>query len=186
MSRRATAVLAMVGLGLVLVGTAGCAGLPSLEKPALIVLESENTPSSTSAPSPTSVPATSEPSLAPTATPSLAPGMGCMTAIALTIGTDAPIPGTRFYLAPALGGDDPHPPVMYAGPDPEKGHVPGTTGEAGEIDLREVPPGRYYLAMWAPYDWVLAVTARDDETPLLISVEAGSCVELGELWFPWP
>jgi len=179
----AVAVLIML---LALIGVAGCAGEALPTEPSLVVLESEHTPSPTTDTAPTPLPATRVPSPQPTATPSLTPGLGCLTGRALTIGTGSAIPGTRFYLAPALGDKEPRPPVMYAGPDPKQGHVPGTSGDHGEVDLREVPPGRYYLAMWAPYDWVLAVAARDDETPLLINIESGSCTELGEIWFPWP
>lgn len=186
MGRGILGAIAVTAMMLALIIVAGCAILGSPAQPSLVVIERERTPTPATPPSISPQPATKESSPQPTVTPSLAPGLGCLTGRALTIGTGAGIPGTTFYLAPALGDDKPHPPVMYAGPDPDQGHVPGRTGPQGEIDLRDVPPGRYYLAMWAPYDWVLAVVAREDETPLLITIDADICLELGEVWFPWP
>ena len=151
----------------------------------LIVMERKATTMPTLIPTaaPTTVVA---PSAEATATPAPASGMGCIVGQAVTVVNGAGIPGTTYYLAPALGDDDPHPPVMYAGPDREQGHVPGTSGAAGEIDLRDVPPGRYYLAIWAPYDWVLAMASSASEEPLLITIEPDTCTELGQTWFSWP
>lgn len=169
---------------LVLVALCGCA-VPDSSQTGLIVIESEATTLPTEASTATRAPTDARIAQA-TAMPTLAPGMGCLMGRAVTLANGAGIPGTTYYLAPALGGDEPYPPVMYAGPDREQGHVPGTTGPQGEIDLRDVPPGRYYLAMWAPYDWVLAVISPESEEPLLLTIEPDACIDLGQITFPWP
>jgi hypothetical protein len=182
MRRYLKAVAVISVCALVLAVLCCCAG-PESSATGLVVLEREITATPTLAATAAPV-ASAEPAAAATATPT--PGLGCLTGHAVMVANGAGIPGTTYYLAPALGGEDPHPPVMYAGPDREQGHVPGVSGSRGEIDLRDVAPGRYYLALWAPYDWVLAVRSSASEEPLLITIEPDTCTELGEIWFSWP
>ena len=179
---KAVAVTSVCALALALL--CACAG-PESSATGLVVLEREVTATPTLAPT-AALAASAEPAAVATATPTLTPGLGCLTGHAVMVANGAGIPGTTYYLAPALGAEDPHPPVMYAGPDREQGHVPGVSGSRGEIDLRDVAPGRYYLALWAPYDWVLAVRSSASEEPLLITIEPDTCTELGEIWFSWP
>ncbi len=155
------------------------------EGPGLVVMERQATATATLVS--TAAPTTAvDPQGEATATPAPASGTGCLVGRAVMVVNGAGIPGTAYYLAPALGDDGPYPPVMYAGPDRDQGHLPGTSGPAGEIDLRDVPPGCYYLAMWAPYDWVLAVVSRESDEPLLITIDADACTDLGQIWFSWP
>jgi len=184
MRRRSMAAISFLFCALALAALCGCTS-PDSSQTVLVVLERESTTTPPEAPTMTLTP-TDETAAQATATPTLIPGMGCLIGQAVTLANRAGIPGTTYYLAPALGGDDPYPPVMYAGPDRERGHVPGISGPQGEIELRDVPPGRYYLAMWAPYDWVLAVVSPENEAPLLVTIEPGLCTDLGQICFPWP
>ncbi len=95
-----------------------------------------------------------------------------------------PIPGTTFFLTSATGEEGADPPSVFTGAS--TGDIVGTSGPNGEFAFDAVPPGRYYLAVWAPYDWILAVQSETDNTPRLIEVKAGERLDLGRVDVPWP
>jgi hypothetical protein len=97
------------------------------------------------------------------------------------------IPGTQFYLTPAIEeGGKLFIPSLFDGPKEAEGDVAGVSNESGQLLLDDVPPGDYYLAVWTIYNWPLAFGAVDDKLPLLITLEAGEQRDLGLLYVEWP
>ncbi|MCB9140782.1 MAG: hypothetical protein H6646_00775 [Anaerolineales bacterium] len=100
---------------------------------------------------------------------------------------DQAIVGTVFYLTPAVqDGDKFLAPTIYVGPKEENGDVSSQTEITGQFSVANIPPGVYYLAVWAPYDWILAFPDQNAQSPLQITVEAGDQLDLGALFVPWP
>jgi hypothetical protein len=98
------------------------------------------------------------------------------------------IPGTAFYLLPA----QPAPPegeelvLVLKGPDLEAGDVVGTSDADGNFTLTAVPPGEYYLAVWAPYTWIPIPADATDTMPRVFEVRAGDRLDAGRLELAWP
>ena len=97
-----------------------------------------------------------------------------------------PIPETVFYLTPAVGEGKQDPPHVFVGPREEQGDIQGMSDTQGRIFLNNVPPGSYYLAVWAPYNWILAVESATDPTPRLIVLEPNQRENLGTVYLSWP
>ena len=114
------------------------------------------------------------------------PGKASISGILYSFCAGRRIPGTVFYLTPASEHTAPEPPALLFGPRPEEGDVRGVSGDAGEVTLENVRPGRYYLAVWAPYKWVLVVQSEGSETPRVIELRAGERKALGILQLCWP
>jgi hypothetical protein len=114
------------------------------------------------------------------------PGKASVSGILHSFCAGRRIPGTVFYLTPASDQTAPEPPTLLLGPRPEEGDIRGVSGDAGEVTLGNVPPGRYYLAVWAPYKWVLVVQSEGSETPRVIELRAGEQKSLGLLQLCWP
>ncbi len=96
----------------------------------------------------------------------------------------SPIPGTLYYLTPA--GEMGSPPNILVGPREEEGDIRGTSDERGQIRLNNIPPGSYYLVVWAPYNWILAVESEANMTPYLITLKPDQRLNLGIIYVPWP
>ncbi len=113
-------------------------------------------------------------------------GMASISGLLYHYARDQVIPGTQFYLTPAIiDGDKVYPPTMYVGPQPEKGDVLGFTNNEGQLFLTNVPPGKYYIAVWAVYDWFVVQETEESGKPLLLTLEAGDKVNLGLLYTQW-
>jgi hypothetical protein len=114
-------------------------------------------------------------------------GKASLSGVLYSPGVNRIIPGTQFYLTPAIEDNGQlYIPTMFVGPQVDKGDVAGMSNEKGQIMLDNVPPGNYYLAVWAIYNWPLAFGANDDKLPLLITVKAGDQRDLGLLYVEWP
>ena len=96
------------------------------------------------------------------------------------------IAGTLYYLTPAnvLGAEDA--PVLLIGPQVERGDITGFSGNDGQFELSAIPPGRYLLAVWAPYSWSVAQRSPEDQGPLILELESGERLALGIVYVPWP
>jgi len=124
---------------------------------------------------------------ADTSAPAPTAGNASLSAVLYSPGVNRVIPGTNFYLTPAIEQDGQLLiPTLYSGPNPESGDVAGFTNDYGQLLLDNVPPGNYYLAVWTVYNWPLAFGAPDAQLPLLIQVAAGETKNLGLLYVEWP
>lgn len=90
-----------------------------------------------------------------------------------------------FYLTPAVGEDHRQMPTFLIGPHENAEDVRGYTDSNGQFVLDNVPPGNYYLIVWAPYDWVPAETSRADATPLLLELAPDQKKPLGIVYLGW-
>ena len=103
-----------------------------------------------------------------------------------TLSGHGPIPETVFYLTLAVGEVKRELPSVLVGPRKEQGDIQGMSDTQGRIFLRNVPPGNYYLAVWAPYNWILAVESTTDSTPRLIVVDPNQQEDFETVYLSWP
>ncbi len=97
--------------------------------------------------------------------------------------SDRVIPGNLLYLIPALmDGDKAVPPAIFMGARAEHGDVSGKSNEKGQVFLKDIPPGKYYLAVWEPLDWYLSFDSEKAPMPLLITLQADQKLDLGLLY----
>lgn len=160
---------------------AACAGPTPTESPM------PTQPTSPGTQSPIATPSSAE--ISPVATPSEIPvpeaGKAAIAGVLYTFSGHGPIPETVFYLTPALGETD-RPPQVLTGPQEEQGDIQGKSGPQGQVALNQIPPGNYYLAVWAPYAWILAVESEEDQTPRLINLDPDQRDNLGTIYVAWP
>jgi hypothetical protein len=170
--------LCLITLGGVL---AACVAAPPTESPIPTQVPSPQVQSPVATPSSVEV--------SPAATPAEIPvpeeGKAAIIGVLYTFSGHGPIPGTAFYLTPALGETN-RPPQVLAGARDEEGDVRGESGPQGQVALNQIPPGSYYLAVWAPYAWILAVESEDDQTPRLITLDPDQRQDLGMIYVAWP
>lgn len=96
------------------------------------------------------------------------------------------IPDTTIYLTPAQGNKQELFP-MLTGPNPQAGDIQGRTDSKGRLFINNVPPGNYFIIVWAPYSWSVVVDrSKDPPSPLLFSFEANRKYPLGVLQVSWP
>ena len=76
--------------------------------------------------------------------------------------------------------------MVLTGPHKDKGDIFGFSDDQGKFILNNIPPGDYFVAVWAPLNWILAANSPTDETPRLISLGSNESIALGIINFPWP
>lgn len=114
-------------------------------------------------------------------------GMAALSGVLYSPVVNRIIPGTQFYLTPAIEQDGQlHIPTLFEGPKEAEGDIIGISNDQGQILLDNIPPGNYYMPVWTIYDWPLAFGGQDEKLPLLITVEAGEQIDLGLLYVQWP
>ncbi len=113
-------------------------------------------------------------------------GKAAISGVLYSISSQSPVPGTLCYLTPGRGESQQDPPTVLAGPREANGDIRGTSDTKGWISLNNIPPGNYYLVMWAPYDWLVAQESETDPTPRLISVEPDQQLNLELIHVTWP
>ena len=113
-------------------------------------------------------------------------GNASISGVLFSYTTGITIGGTAFYLSPATGSEEENVPKTFVGPLKENGDIEGRTEDNGNVFLSDIPPGNYYLVVWAPYNWNIAETAEKNLTPLLIKLEQDEKLELGVIYVSWP
>lgn len=93
------------------------------------------------------------------------------------------IPSTVFYLTEGRANEYP---ALLFGPSEESGDIRGISDNMGRFVLTNIPPGQYYLAVWAPYNWILAVKSPEDAIPQLFVIEPDQRYNFGIVYVPWP
>ena len=96
------------------------------------------------------------------------------------------IPSTLFYLTPAVGENDDIMPPLLIGPEDDNGDIKSKTNELGQIYLKDIPPGNYYIVVWAPYNWSIVENSPTEQVPRLIKLKEGDRQVLGNLFVSWP
>jgi hypothetical protein len=115
-------------------------------------------------------------------------GFGAFSALVYSFGSSpGSLPGTLYYLVKAgqIDGEFTPPPV-YQGPNVDE-DVYGFTSMAGQVQVANVPPGNYYLAVSTLYGWLLVFPSPDEQqSPLVITIEEGDQLNLGVFYVNWP
>jgi hypothetical protein len=96
------------------------------------------------------------------------------------------IVSTAFYLAQGLGENSRTPPPVLSEPSILRGDIVGTTAGNGAFVLQNIPPGTYYMFVWAPYDWRPVQVSESDSTPRLLELAPNQGLPLGNLYVTWP
>ncbi len=96
------------------------------------------------------------------------------------------LPKTLYYLTPAIGENDDIIPPLLIGPEVENGDIASTTDEHGQINLTDIPPGNYYIILWAPLNWSIVESSPTEQVPRLIELKDGDRQALGNLYVSWP
>jgi hypothetical protein len=124
--------------------------------------------------------------VAPLTAPEPEPGMASVSGVIYSYTSHMVVPGTQTYLTRAIGGDSRDFTPMLVGPRSEEGDIVFTTNDEGAFSVNNVPPGNYYLIVWAPYNWIPAQLTEEDTTPYLIELEEGQAHPTGILYVSWP
>ena len=120
-------------------------------------------------------------------TPSVVPvpvsesGMASATGTLYTSTGNGPIPDTSFYLMRANGEVR-----SVVSPREEDGDILGRSDLQGRFALSSIPPGKYYLFVWAPYNWIPIPVSQFDETLQIFDLQSSRVNDLGQLKLPWP
>jgi hypothetical protein len=96
------------------------------------------------------------------------------------------LPDLQYFLTPAQGDKKDTPPPFSTGPNVEKGDIVGQSDEQGQFTLANVPPGNYFMIIWSPVGWPIAVESPTSETSRLIELKADQKNPLGVVYFSWP
>ena len=96
------------------------------------------------------------------------------------------LPKTLFYLTPAVGENANIVPPLLIGPEEDNGDIKSETNELGQIYLNDIPPGNYYIVVWAPLNWSIVEYSPTEQTPRLIELKEGDRQALGILYVSWP
>lgn len=127
-----------------------------------------------------------QPTATPTAKPVLmlpqpAPGTAVIGGILMIEHTDTPMMGVELFLANHIGSTPDTP--MYS-MDPSSAPKAVTEND-GRFVFKDVPPGRYAIVVWNPFNSFLA---RDPKTglELIVDVQADKTYDVGTLYEPQP
>ena len=127
------------------------------------------------------------PENAPALTPPAAPvpgsesGTASATGILYTSTGNGPIPETSFYLMRANGEVR-----SVASPREEDGDIRGRSDLQGRFVLGDIPPGKYNLFVWAPFNWIPVPVSESDETFKVFDLQPDRVNDLGQLELSWP
>lgn len=110
-----------------------------------------------------------------------APGTSIVTGMLKVEHTNQPMVGVELYLASHIGADESTP--MYSLEPDSSPHT--TVQDDGRFIFKDVPPGRYAIVVWNPFNSFLA---RDPVTgsELVIDVQADQVYDVGTLFEPLP
>jgi len=122
----------------------------------------------------------------PTDTLKPAPDAASISGLVYSYTVQRVLPKTLLYLTPALGEDGDIMPPLLIGPVEKNGDITSTTDEHGQINLKDIPPGNYYIILWAPYNWSIVENSPTEQTPRLIELKEGDQQALGVLYVSWP
>lgn len=122
----------------------------------------------------------------PAEAPPTAAGTASVSGVIYSRSTNTIIGGTQFYLIAASGDDGNQPPEILGPNEIPPGGIVGTTDPQGAFALAEIPPGRYFLFVWAPYDWRVAECGENDEGQRIIDLAADQRQPLGVVYAAWP
>ncbi len=113
------------------------------------------------------------------------PGMenGSVSGVLYNFTNQTILTNNAFFLAPAIN-DAKEPPPFTVGPDESRGDIKGLTDENGEFQMADIKPGTYYLIVWSPFDWPMAVVSPEDQSYRPIEIVVNQKSILGIVYIP--
>jgi hypothetical protein len=96
------------------------------------------------------------------------------------------IPDTQFYLTLGWGEDQREVPPVFIGPQVDKGDINLSSDSQGNFSANNIPPGNYYLVVWAPMTWDIAQISESDTQPYLLEIRSDQKYPLGIVYISWP
>ena len=180
-------VLLMLGVGSFMLG--GCQSqqpvMPTKQS-ATLEVETQSTATQISTlSSPLSSPVSPPPQPTPTF-PKPTTGQAAIRGALFSNITQRPVAETLFYLTPGLGEQGDQFPPLLAGP--QEKDIQGYTDKQGWFTLNDVPPGTYYLIIWAPLSWtpLAQVDGANVGEPIQLDLKPNQTLDLGEMVTRWP
>jgi len=187
MSRRLRLTLALISL-------AGSAACTSSATPTPVSAQASAYPSAAASPSfgypppnlesgeipPTFIPQ------APVDAPQPASGQASISGALYSPQSSSVIRDTAFYLAQGIGESNRELPPVLGDPVLQRGDIVGKTDANAQFALNSIPPGNYFLLVWAPYGWRPAEVGPDNHEPLLIELQPDQRLALGLVYLSWP
>lgn len=96
------------------------------------------------------------------------------------------LPGTQAYLTRASGEQGNQLNPVLTGPQPEIGDITFSTDNKGNFELNNIPPGKYFIIVWAPYSWSVVQKSETDNSALLFDLVADQPKPVGIVVTSWP
>lgn len=122
----------------------------------------------------------------PLSAPEPEPGKASVSGAIYSFTTKIRVAGTYAYLTPALGPQKDQMPGVLIGPQTEKGDFAFHTDDRGNFELNNVPPGRYFIIVWAPMTWNEVQVSETNIKAFLVDLPADQKTVLGKLYIAWP
>ncbi len=119
--------------------------------------------------------------------PTPQPGKASLSALLYSNSWGQVIPGNLIYFTPTIqeNGNE-YPPSFFSGPDEAKGDIPFYSDEYGRISADDVTQGRYVLAVWTVYDYIIIEDPSNPGSARIFDVKPGDQIELGLMELGWP
>jgi hypothetical protein len=113
-------------------------------------------------------------------------GMASISGLLYSFAERQVLSGMEYFLlqSQAQSGSEKLPSIVS--PDPTRGDIIGKSDNNGNINLNNIPPGKYYLVVWSPMNWSLAQVSEEDTTPLVLDLKDGSRIPLGIIYISLP
>ena len=122
----------------------------------------------------------------PSSAPKPSPGKASISGALFSNNSKIRIASTVAYLTLAQGEkkEDLYP--ILVGPEPNIGDITFITDQMGNFVVENIPPGRYFMIVWAPYSWKVVRNIETDNGAKLLDLMADQNIPLGVLYVPWP
>jgi hypothetical protein len=112
-------------------------------------------------------------------------GMAAISGVLYLGTTRQVLTDTQYFLLPIKNTTELASLATLVAPDAERGDIIGKSDGNGVINLDNVPPGKYYLAVWAHMNWYLAQVSDQDTTPLVLDLNTGESIPLGVIYITY-
>jgi hypothetical protein len=114
-------------------------------------------------------------------------GRASLSALLFSNSWGSVIPGNLIYFTPTIEDNGQvYPPSFFSGPKEEDGDIPFYSDEYGRVNVDDVTPGSYVLAVWTVYDYIIIEDPNKPGYPQIFDVKPGDQIDLGMLELGWP
>ncbi len=115
------------------------------------------------------------------------PGKASLSALLFSRSWGQVIAGNLVYFTPTINDNGKvYPPSFFNGPHEENGDIRYYTDEYGRLNVDDVTPGSYVLAVWTVYDYIIIEDPNKPGYPQIFDIKPGDQIDLGMLELGWP